>query len=79
MHSAQLPFSAGVDLSHPDVTASQADLLTDPQTSGGLLVSCTRAAAKEVLAIFQRHGFGQARVIGEAQAAGAGARLTVRT
>ncbi|HZY15573.1 MAG TPA: selenide, water dikinase SelD, partial [Ramlibacter sp.] len=54
-------------------------LLSDPQTSGGLLVSCTRAAAKEVLAIFHRHGFGQAAVIGEAQAAGTGARLTIRT
>ena len=52
-------------------------LLTDPQTSGGLLVSCTPASVDKVLDVFRRHGFGQAAVIGEAQAAG-GAVLTVR-
>jgi selenide,water dikinase len=40
-------------------------LLTDPQTSGGLLVSCAPEAVNEVLAIFEREGFGHARVIGE--------------
>ena len=40
-------------------------LLTDPQTSGGLLVSCTPAAVDEVLAVFRRHGFDGAAVIGE--------------
>jgi len=45
-------------------------LLTDPQTSGGLLVSCAPEAVNEVLAIFEREGFGHARVIGE-MAAGA--------
>jgi len=39
-------------------------LLCDPQTSGGLLVSCMPAAVAEVLAMFARHGFQQARVIG---------------
>ena len=39
-------------------------LLTDPQTSGGLLVSCTPSTLDEVLAIFYRHGFEQAAVIG---------------
>ena len=39
-------------------------LLTDPQTSGGLLVSCTPAALDAVLATFARHGFGQAAVVG---------------
>jgi selenide,water dikinase len=53
-------------------------LLTDPQTSGGLLVSCTPETVEQVLAIFRSHGFGQVAVIGEARAAGAGARLTVR-
>ena len=51
-------------------------LLTDPQTSGGLLVSCAPDAARDVLALFRRHGFGQAAVIGETTA-DAG-RLTVR-
>jgi selenide, water dikinase len=40
-------------------------LLTDPQTSGGLLVSCTRESADSVLAVFKRHGFDGAAVIGE--------------
>jgi selenide,water dikinase len=52
-------------------------LLTDPQTSGGLLVSCTPDSVGQVLEVFQRHGFGQAAVIGEARAQGATA-LTVR-
>jgi selenide, water dikinase len=40
-------------------------LLTDPQTSGGLLVSCAPEAVDEVLAIFRADGFDQAAVIGE--------------
>jgi selenide,water dikinase len=39
-------------------------LLTDPQTSGGLLVSCRVNAVDEVLAIFRRHGFNAAGVVG---------------
>ncbi|HZN46997.1 MAG TPA: selenide, water dikinase SelD [Ramlibacter sp.] len=52
-------------------------LLTDPQTSGGLLVSCTPDSVDQVLAVFRQHGFGQAAVIGEARAA-VGPRLTIR-
>ena len=52
-------------------------LLTDPQTSGGLLVSCTPDSVDEVLAVFRRHGFNQAAVIGSARAA-RGKLLTVR-
>lgn len=40
-------------------------LLTDPQTSGGLLVACEPAAAKAVLEIFRREGFANACVIGK--------------
>jgi selenide,water dikinase len=40
-------------------------LLTDPQTSGGLLVTCDPRAVDEVLAIFRRHGFDRAAEIGE--------------
>ena len=40
-------------------------LLTDPQTSGGLLVSCAPESVDEVLAIFRADGFGDAAVIGE--------------
>jgi len=54
-------------------------LLTDPQTSGGLLVSCAPDAVDEVIALFQRHGFAAAADIGEVVEFSAGAaRLTVR-
>ncbi|MCZ8256591.1 MAG: selenide, water dikinase SelD, partial [Polaromonas sp.] len=46
-------------------------LLSDPQTSGGLLVSCSAASAAEVLATFHAQGFAEAAVIGE-MAAGQG-------
>ena len=52
-------------------------LLSDPQTSGGLLVSCAPAALNAVLAIFTRHGFAQAAVVGRMAAAGGGSRLVV--
>jgi len=40
-------------------------LLTDPQTSGGLLIACTPDAVSDVLAVFRDEGFAQAAVIGE--------------
>jgi selenide,water dikinase len=40
-------------------------LLTDPQTSGGLLVACAPEAVEEVLAIFRDEGFARAAVVGE--------------
>jgi len=43
-------------------------LLSDPQTSGGLLVSCAPACLDQVLAVFARHGFAQAAVIGRIEA-----------
>jgi selenide,water dikinase len=39
-------------------------ILTDPQTSGGLLVACDAATAPEVLAVFERQGFGHVAEIG---------------
>ncbi|MFN8548406.1 MAG: selenide, water dikinase SelD [Candidatus Eisenbacteria bacterium] len=42
----------------------QQKLVTDPQTSGGLLVACAPEAEQEVLATFHRLGFGAARTIG---------------
>jgi selenide, water dikinase len=53
-------------------------LLTDPQTSGGLLVSCDAAAVPEVLAVFRRHGFDAAAEIGVVLPPSGGARLVVR-
>ncbi|MEW6761197.1 MAG: selenide, water dikinase SelD [Pseudomonadota bacterium] len=46
------------------ITPAQRALLTDPQTSGGLLVSCDPASVDEVLALFAREGFLDAAVIG---------------
>jgi selenide,water dikinase len=39
-------------------------LLTDPQTSGGLLVACAPEATEEVIALFRAEGFGRAAVVG---------------
>ncbi|MDP3841620.1 MAG: selenide, water dikinase SelD [Oxalobacteraceae bacterium] len=47
------------------ITPTQQALLCDPQTSGGLLVSCDPAAVDEILALFAREGFADATVIGE--------------
>jgi selenide,water dikinase len=49
-------------------------LLTDPQTSGGLLVACSPESEAQVLEVFRRHGFDAARTIGSFSA---GAGLTV--
>ena len=48
-----------------ELSTVQRTLLTDPQTSGGLLVACAEEAVAEVLAIFAREGFEHAAVIGE--------------
>ncbi|MEF7616172.1 selenide, water dikinase SelD [Aquincola sp. MAHUQ-54] len=54
-------------------------LLTDPQTSGGLLVACAPEAVGDVLAVFHRHGFGAAAEIGEvASPRGSAPRLVLR-
>ncbi|MGB6006768.1 selenide, water dikinase SelD [Castellaniella sp.] len=54
---------AAIDLSAGLPPYAQA-LLTDPQTSGGLLVACAADAADEVLALLRADGFGQAARIG---------------
>jgi selenide,water dikinase len=53
----QVQLSAGL-------SDAQQALLTDPQTSGGLLVSCTPETAAQVLKIFADHGFADAAVVG---------------
>ena len=57
------------------ITAVQQMLLTDPQTSGGLLVACAPETVDEVLALFAREGFAHAAVIGEMQAGEAGVQV----
>ncbi len=68
----------GHDIALPaDFAAEDKALLTDPQTSGGLLVTCSAESVGEVLAIFAKHGFGAAAEIGEVLPAGP-ARLHIR-
>ena len=47
-----------------NISAAFQALLCDPQTSGGLLVSCAPELEAEVLACFERQGFAHARTIG---------------
>lgn len=51
-----------------DIAEWQQKLLCDPQTSGGLLVSCAPESVDAVLAAFNADGFSQAAVIGLMQA-----------
>ena len=59
-YGAQVTLPAGIS------AANQA-LLSDPQTSGGLLVACAPEVADEVLACFRAQGFADARVVGQMQ------------
>jgi selenide,water dikinase len=59
----------------PSLGKTVQDLLTDPQTSGGLLVSCDPATADEVLRVFREQGFGEAAVIGRIEAGPARLRV----
>jgi selenide,water dikinase len=69
----------GADVALPaGFAAEDRALLTDPQTSGGLLVACTPATLDDVMATFRRHGFEQAAVVGQVRAASASPRLVVR-
>jgi selenide, water dikinase len=50
------------------VSENMKAFLTDPQTSGGLLVACAPGAVREVLEIFAEDGFERACVIGHLEA-----------
>jgi selenide,water dikinase len=67
-------YGADVDLD-PALSAAARDLLADPQTSGGLLVSCDPAAADDVLGVFRAQGFDAAAVIGSVHAGAARLRV----
>jgi len=47
-----------------DLSAVDQDLLSDPQTSGGLLVACAPDSVDAVLEIFRQQGFAHAAEIG---------------
>jgi selenide,water dikinase len=51
-----------------DFASVEQALLSDPQTSGGLLVSCAPDAVDDVLSLFNTGGFDQACVIGSVRA-----------
>lgn len=71
--------SYGVEVSLPlDFAKVDQDLLCDPQTSGGLLVSCSAETVAAVLDIFRRHGFDAATELGEITPATGGLKLQVR-
>ena len=55
----------GSDVELPDADGATRLLLTDPQTSGGLLVACAPEAVDAVLRIFRDEGFDRAALIGE--------------
>ena len=58
-------YGADVQLPGSGFDAIDQALLSDPQTSGGLLVSCAPASLDAVMAVFERHGFAQAAVVGQ--------------
>jgi len=49
------------------ITSVQQALLTDPQTSGGLLVACADDVVADVIKLFHAQGFAHASAIGELQ------------
>jgi selenide,water dikinase len=68
-------YGADVSLA-PSIGDAERALLTDPQTSGGLLVACAQDRTEAVLAVFHGEGFAQATAIGEI--IGGPPRVTVR-
>ncbi len=68
-HEVQLP---------ADFAAVDQALLSDPQTSGGLLVTCAQDTVDAVLAVFNSLGFASACDIGEITATTAGVKLVLR-
>jgi selenide,water dikinase len=66
----------GAEVSMPkDSPEWQRKLLSDPQTSGGLLVACAPHAEREVLKEFEKRGFKEAKTIGRFSAGPA--KLTI--
>ena len=51
-------------------------LITDPQTSGGLLISCAPDAVDKVLAVFREQGFTEATVVGRMETGEPGLTVT---
>lgn len=70
--------SYGAEVELPaSFAAEDRALLTDPQTSGGLLVACAPDTVPSVIEIFRRHGCAESSVIGAIAATDAEPRLRV--
>jgi selenide,water dikinase len=59
----------------PDMPEWERHLLTDPQTSGGLLVACAPERAAAVARAIEAAGYPAARIIGHAEAGAAAVRI----
>jgi selenide,water dikinase len=70
--------SYGGEVALSNITPWQQALLTDPQTSGGLLVACAADTARDVLALFHAEGYKAAAEVGRLREREAGARVVVR-
>ncbi|UVA78138.1 selenide, water dikinase SelD [Pandoraea commovens] len=57
------------------ITERDRDLLCDPQTAGGLLVSCAPGAVDDVLAVFRADGFDAAGIVGAMRPGTPGVRV----
>jgi selenide, water dikinase len=69
--------SYGADVRLPSALAEwRRDLLTDPQTSGGLLIAVASDATEAVLALVRDRGFGAAAVVGRLAAGPAEVRIS---
>ena len=64
--------SFGKNITIPDTMEQwQKNMLTDPQTSGGLMVSCPPERADEIIALFHAQGYSFAKQIGSMEAGAA--------
>ena len=63
----------------PGLPAWRRALLTDPQTSGGLLVACTAERAESIRAMIEAAGYPRASIIGtrHGRRAGGADRLSI--
>jgi selenide,water dikinase len=69
--------SYGASVTLPaDLPEWRRHLLTDPQTSGGLLIACAPERSDSIVRLIQEDGYAAAAVIGHAEAGPAG--ITVR-
>lgn len=69
-----LSYGEEVELPH-DFPDWRRQLLTDPQTSGGLLIACDPAHAADLVQSIIRAGYPQARVVGQAEPGGQSIRI----